>query len=190
MNLTRIPREEAWLRHFVDSLLFHDLIPDGASVLDIGTGPGFPSWPLACARPDLRVTALDSSGKMLGFLRSQPLENLEVVQERAEDWGVRDRFDIVTGRAVAPLPLQLELSAPPLKVGGLVVPMRTPMDDLEEPDWESLGLRPAGKHVRELPGTDVTRVFPVYKKERPTPRWAPRKWAEMKKMPLVTGTVE
>src|ERR1041384_3584956 len=103
MNLTRVPREECWLRHFVDSLLFQDLIPDRASVLDIGTGPGFPAWPLACARPDLQLTAMDSSGKMLGFLQRQGLPNLETIQIRAEEWGVRDRFDVVTGRAVAPL---------------------------------------------------------------------------------------
>lgn len=185
MNLTRIPRDEAWLRHFVDSLLFQDLLPQGATVLDIGTGPGFPAWPLACARPDLQVTALDSSGKMLGFLKTQPLPNLEVVQGRAEDWGVRDQFDAVTGRAVAPLPLQLELSAPALKVGGVLVPMRTPSDDLDEPNWEVLGLRPAGKHERRLPGTDVVRVFPTYLKERTSPPWAPRRWAEMKADPLV-----
>lgn len=185
MNLTRIPREEAWLRHFVDSLLFQDLVPQGAEVLDIGTGPGFPAWPLACARPDLRVTALDSNGKMLGFLRSQPLPNLEVVQERAEEWDVFERFDVVTGRALAPLPVQIELSAPFLKIGGLLIPMRTPADDLREPAWEVVGLRPAGLHRRALPGTDVVRVFPLFVKERPSPDWCPRRWAEMKNNPLV-----
>lgn len=185
MNLTRIPREEAWLRHFVDSLLFHDLLPEGVRVVDIGTGPGFPAWPLAAARPDLRVTALDSSGKMLGFLRSQPLPNLDVIQERAEEWGAREAFDAVTGRAVAPLPLQLELSAAPLKLGGVLVPMRTPADDLREPLWEPLGLRPAGVYRRTLPGTDVERVFPTFVKESPTPERYPRRWAEMKARPLV-----
>lgn len=185
MNLTRIPREEAWLRHFVDSLLFHDLVPEGARVLDIGTGPGLPAWPLAYARPDLRVTALDSSGKMLGFLRSQPLPNLEVVQARAEEWGVREAYDVVTGRAVAPLSLQLELSASPLKVGGVLVPMRTPSDDLGAPLWEALGLRPAAVVRRMLPGTDVERVFPTFVKERATPERYPRGWAEMKVRPLV-----
>ena len=180
-----MPREEAWLRHFVDSLLFHDLIPQGSRVLDIGTGPGFPAWPLALARPDLQVVALDSSGKMLGFLRSQPLPNLEVAQARAEEWGVREAFDAVTGRAVAPLPLQLELSAPPLKVGGILVPMRTPADDFGAPDWEALGLRPAGRHERSLPGTDIVRVFPTFVKERATPGFYPRKWAEMRAKPLV-----
>jgi len=185
MNLTRVPRDECWLRHFVDSLLFQDLVPQGAEVLDIGTGPGFPAWPLACARPDLKVTALDSSGKMLGFLKSQPLPNLTVVQIRAEEWGVRDQFDFVTGRAVAPLAVQLELSAPPCTVGGLVVPMRTPGDEAVQVRLAALGLRKDQVLRRELPGTDVVRIFPVLKKVDKTPRLYPRRWAEMKSRPLV-----
>lgn len=122
MNLTRVPQGECHLRHFLDSLLVAPEIEPGATVLDIGTGPGFPAWPLALARPDLSVTALDSSGKMLGFLRRHPLPNLIIVEARAEDWGVRDRFDFVTGRAVAPLALQLELSAASCRI----VPRRRP----------------------------------------------------------------
>lgn len=52
MNLTRVPREEAELRHLIDSLLVAELLPAGAEVVDLGTGPGLPAWPLACARPD------------------------------------------------------------------------------------------------------------------------------------------
>ena len=186
MNLTRIPREECWLRHFVDSLLFQDLIPVGASVADIGTGPGFPAWPLACARPDLKVTALDSSRKMTGFLQKNPLPNLSVVLDRAEDWRVRERFDIVTGRAVAPFGIQMELSAPPCKVGGLIIPMRTPAD--EEPSKlfkaQPFGLELERIEKRELPGTDVIRAFPIYRKIAKTVPRFPRTWAEIKKSPL------
>lgn len=186
MNLTRVAQEDCWLRHFVDSLLFQDLVPEGASLLDIGTGPGFPAWPLACARPDLRVTALDSSGKMLGFLRRNPLPNLEIVLARAEDWGVREQFDVVTGRALAPLPIQLEVSAPPLKVGGRIVPMRTPGEEDVAKAFPAsvLGLRPAGLHRRPLPGTDVVRLFAVYEKVAATDSVYPRPWAEIKRKPL------
>src|SRR5262245_49349284 len=118
MNLTRIAREECWTRHFLDSLLFHDLIPSGAKVLDIGTGPGFPAWPIACARPDLQIMALDSSGKMLAFLRTQKLANLEIVEERAENLHIAQDFTMVTGRALAPLAIQLEISASPCAIGG------------------------------------------------------------------------
>jgi 16S rRNA (guanine527-N7)-methyltransferase len=185
MNLTRVDREECWLRHFVDSLLFHNLIPRGSSVLDIGSGPGFPAWPLACARPDLQVVAIDSSSKMIGFLLKNPLPNLKAVQARAEDWQMREAFDVVTGRAVAPLSMQLEISAASCKVGGKVIPMRTPGD---RPDFESdiskLGIRLTEIHERILPGTDIARVFPIYEKTEATPDRFPRSWSEIRRKPI------
>ncbi len=186
MNLTRIPREEAWLRHFIDSLLFQDLIPEFAEVLDIGTGPGFPAWPLACARPGIKVTALDSHGKTVAFLEQHPLPNLRVVNGRAEDWGVVEKFDIVTGRALAPLALQLELSAAPCTVGGRIIPMRTPSDreGIEKAKAGTLGLELRETIERKLPGTDIVRLFPVYEKVAPTLKRYPRTWAEMKAKPL------
>ncbi len=185
-NLTRIPPEEFILRHFLDSVLFHDLIPHGSLVLDIGTGPGFPAWPLALARPDLKVTAVDSSGKMLGFLRSQPLPNLAVEEVRAEEWGVRETFDVVTGRALAPLAIQLELSAQPCKVGGCVIPMRTESDlpTIEALDASALSLELESIERRVLPEIDALRVFPIYRKTKPTPKQYPRKWAEIRKRPV------
>ncbi len=190
MNLTRVPREEAWSRHFLDSLLFQDLIPFGAKVLDIGTGPGLPAWPLACARPDLSVTAMDSSGKMLGFLATVPLPNLVLVRARAEESGIREEFDFVTGRALAPLAAQVEVSAAPCAVGGLVVPMRTPTDlEGSAPDLRTLGLRLREIVRRELPGGDAMRAFPVYEKIGKTPARYPRRWAEIKAKPLVRHAV-
>jgi len=184
MNLTRVPRAECWLRHFVDSLLIAEFIPDGASVLDIGTGPGFPAWPLACARPDLKVCGLDSSGKMMGFLRSQPLPNLSAVQARAEDFDSGPGFDVVTGRALAPLGIQLELSAWHVRKGGLVIPMRT---NSEESGFAAraisrLGLRLLRVEHRPLPGTDVVRSFPIYERIGAAPKR--RTWAEVKRSPL------
>lgn len=184
MNLTRISEAEAWDKHFLDSLLFQDLIPIRAKVLDLGTGPGFPAWPLACARPDLKVTALDSSGKMLGFLRQHPLPNLEIVQARAEEWLVRDRFEVVTGRAIAPLSSQLEVSAGPCSVGGWIIPMRTSGEVFEGIDWERLGLALRQVSTRPLGRTDIIRAFPVFEKVKPTPRLYPRRWAELKAKPL------
>jgi 16S rRNA (guanine527-N7)-methyltransferase len=189
MNLTRVPREEAWLRHFLDSLLFQDLIPQGARVLDVGTGPGLPAWPLACARPDLQVTALDSNGKMLGFLKSQPLPNLEIVQARAEEWPRKEAYDVVTGRALAPLPVQLEVSSKPCKVGGAVIPMRTAADraSLAHLRLEGLGLQLDEVVERELPGAEVPRLFPIFRKVSRTDQQFPRRWAEIKAKPLTKG---
>lgn len=185
-NLTRIPIEECELRHFVDCALFQELIPQGASVLDIGTGPGLPAWVLANVRPDLEVTALDSSGKMLDFLRSQPLPNLLVVEDRAEAWGVTERFDVVTGRAVAPLSMQLELSARPTKIGGMVLPMRTTQDQdaISHLAENPLGLELEIVHERVLPVLEAMRLFPVFRKISKTPKEYPRSWAEIRKKPL------
>jgi len=186
MNLTRVPQEECWLRHFLDSLLFHDLIPAGASLLDIGTGPGFPAWPIACVRPDVKVSALDSSGKMLGFLQKNPLPNLTCILDRAEEWAVRNKFDVVTGRALAPLETQLELSATPCKANGCVIPMRTPSDEeaIKKFVGRGLGLKLERVVKRSIPGTDVVRVFPIFRKVGKAHPNYPRSWGEMKRNPL------
>ncbi|HXH61027.1 MAG TPA: 16S rRNA (guanine(527)-N(7))-methyltransferase RsmG [Fimbriimonadaceae bacterium] len=186
MNLTRVKKADAVVRHVVDSLLVAEFLPNGARVLDVGTGPGFPAWPLACYRPDLRVTALDSSGKMLRALTLVPLSNLEVVQGRAEECADREGFDAVTGRAVAPLGVQMEISAPWCRVGGRVVPFRTPNDReaVEGFDASVLGLRLTSLEERELPGVGAVRLFPIYEKSRRTPREYPRTWAQIKGKPL------
>jgi 16S rRNA (guanine527-N7)-methyltransferase len=122
---------------------------------------------------------------MIGFLLKNPLPNLKAVQVRAEDWPMRDTFDVVTGRAVAPLSAQLELSAPLCRVGGVVVPMRTPGDRSEiGANVTQLGIQLEGVHERNLSGTEVVRVFPVYRKIAPTPERFPRTWAEIKRKPI------
>lgn len=186
MNLTRVSREDADTRHVLDSLLWLDLVPVGAQVLDLGTGPGFPAWPLAVVRPDVRVTALDSNGKMIGFLQRHPLPNLTVVQARIEDWPIREAFDVVTGRAFAPLPIQMEVSAGPLVIGGVFVPLRTPSDagPVGPTVAAQLGLALEREVTRALPGADVDRYFPVYRKIKPTPERYPRAWAEIRRKPL------
>ncbi len=172
-------------RHILDSLLIAEFIPQGSCVLDIGTGPGFPAWPLALARPDLTVTAMDSSGKMLGFLRRHLLPNLSIEQGRAEELGLPEAFDVVTGRALAPLAIQLELSARPCRTGGIVLPMRT-ANDLPEIERlsEVLGLELEEVHRRTLPVIDAERVFPVYRKVHKTPHGHPRPWAKMRERAL------
>lgn len=185
-NLTRVPREECELRHFVDSVLPMRLIPQGVAVLDIGTGAGFPAWPLACVRPDLRVTALDSTAKALRFVASQKLPNLTTMAARAESPTRREGFGFVTGRAVAPLAMQLEVSAAWCRVGGCVVPFRTPAD---EPAARSFPAARLGLKLEELvqtpwPESDVVRLFPVYRKVRHTPDEFPRSWAQIRAHPL------
>ncbi len=189
-NLTRVPREEAWARHILDSIAFIDLLPYDARLLDIGTGPGFPAWPIACARPDLRVTALDSNQKMLSFLAEHPLPNLEIVNARAEEWDRREYFDVITGRALAPLPIQLELSAPFLKKRGFILAMRTPAEaeSFEHPNFHELGLSFSETVERDVEG--VQRAYPLYLKVKKTPDAYPRKWAHIKSRPLAPVTAK
>lgn len=186
VNLTRVPRDRFFTRHVIDSLLFQDLIPKGSRVLDLGTGAGFPAWPLAWARSDLRVMALDSSGKPLAFLISHALPNLEALQGRAEEWGLPESFDVVTGRALAPLSVQLELSASPCAVGGWVLPLRTESDvpAIEAFEPRVLGLELILVERRTLPMEGAVRVCPKYKKVSKTPPRYPRSWAEIRKRPL------
>lgn len=186
MNLTRIPREEFGLKHVLDSLLLSEFVREGADLLDIGTGAGFPAWPLACCRPDIQVTAIDSFTKAITFLETVPLPNLRVVKVRAEDCGWVEKFDVVTGRALAPLPIQLEISAAACRVGGLVVPMRTPAEEeaIHRFPVELLGLELGAVEMRPLPGTDIVRCFPVFLKIAKTPGKYPRTWAEIRRQPL------
>lgn len=199
-NLTRIKRQDFIRFHLLDSLLLSEFIPIGARVLDIGTGAGFPAWPLACLRADLSITAMDSTSKMIDFLRGSPLPNLSIIEGRAEDLvrekpSLRESFDFVTGRAVAPLSIQLELSSPYCKVGGLVVPMRTPNDELGLNKLTGLGLHYRISEIRSLPLLDletnesrneaISRVFPHYDKVTKCDKRFPRKWAEMKQNQLI-----
>lgn len=126
MNLTAITDERgAAQRHFADSLLWAELIPRGASCIDVGTGAGFPGLPLKLIRPDIELTLLDSLNKRVTFLNSV-LDALDVradtVHSRAEDAGknplYREKFDIALSRGVAGANVLAELTLPFVKVGG------------------------------------------------------------------------
>ncbi len=182
-NLTRIAAGDVWLLHIADSLLFEDLIPIGAHVADIGTGPGFPAWPLAWLRPDITVEAIDSNGKMLEFLRTVPLPNLKVRQVRVEeDLSLRERFDFVTGRALAPLSIQVEVSAALAKIGGMVAPMRVAGEDFELRELGQLSLHLETVVERTL--GSMRRASPLYRKHASTQDRFPRRWSDIKKRPL------
>ena len=122
MNLTRIttPRDAA-IKHILDSVTPWKLFAGAKSVLDAGTGPGFPGLPLALVLPETRFTLAESTGKKARFVESvivdQKILNARVLAERVEDIGKRDRFEIVTARAFAPMPKALKMLAPLLKKG-------------------------------------------------------------------------
>ena len=129
-------------RHYTDSLAplkNRELFPQGASLIDVGSGAGCPGLPLAIARPDLKVTLLDSLMKRINFLdavvQDLGLTNVQLVHSRAEDGGrdakLRENFDIAVARAVAPLPVLCELLLPFVKVGGRMICYKGPSAEEE-----------------------------------------------------------
>jgi 16S rRNA (guanine527-N7)-methyltransferase len=122
MNLTRIstPRDAA-IKHILDSVLPWKLFGGVKTVLDAGTGPGFPGLPLALTLPDTRFTLAESTGKKARFVESViadlAIPNARVLPERVEDIGKREQYEIVIARAFAPLPKALKMLAPLLKKG-------------------------------------------------------------------------
>ena len=195
MNLTAVTSdEEAVWRHFMDSLapVRLGLMPAGARVLDLGSGAGFPGLPLSVARPDLDVTLMDSLRKRVDFLSEAARRvgaSARAVHARAEEAArgdLRERFDIVTARAVARLNSLCELALPFVRVGGALIAYKGPAADEE--------LREAGEALRRLGGGEA-RVLPagvpgrdsrlvVVRKLRPTPRAYPRKAGEAVRRPL------
>ncbi|MCX7992756.1 MAG: 16S rRNA (guanine(527)-N(7))-methyltransferase RsmG [Fimbriimonadales bacterium] len=198
MNLTRVPPEQAVARHLLDSLCLFAVHtpPEGARVLDIGSGAGLPGIPIAIVRPDLKVTLLDSHGKTVQFLQGAcQLLNLSVVaiQARAEEWAhapeAREQFEMVVARAVAKMPVLAELMAPFLTVGGVGLALKSvhELDEIRaaEPAVRILGASLSTETLEfETEQGTVQRAIAVLRKVRPTPAQYPRSWAQIQKRPL------
>jgi 16S rRNA (guanine527-N7)-methyltransferase len=194
MNLTAItePDQVAKL-HLLDSLSVlsvQDLT--GKKVIDVGCGAGFPGVPLKIACPQLRLTLLDSLGKRMTWLREDALPKLNVEAEcitaRAEEFAQlrRESYDFATSRAVARLPILLELTAPYVKVGGAVLAMKgsAAAEELQEAKnaIRQLGLQLETVHHFQVDGADHAVI--VLRKIRPTPAQYPRKFNRIKQLPL------
>ncbi len=196
-NLTAIRDPAAAARlHFLDSaaLLTVADFSGNRAVADVGSGAGFPGVPLRILCPDIKLTCLDSVGKKMDFVREScaalGLEDVQCIWGRAEEQPqLRERFNIVTSRAVAELHLLAELCLPLVKVGGLFLAMKNP-DCGEEAARGDFAVRTLGGRIREIrryevPGADVTHAVVVVEKIKPTPEQYPRRWAQIKKKPLV-----
>lgn len=191
LNLTRITGEaEAAVQHFADALLlarFYD-IPSGCRIVDVGTGAGFPGVPLALLRPDVHVTLMDASGKKTDFIRSALADMsvcADVLCARAEEAAqppLRESFDIAVSRAVAPLPMLLELTVPLVKTGGLLAAWKGETAD-DELATASGALRTLGCAVQSRHPVGRGALL-LIEKLKPTPQTYPRRFSKIKSQPL------
>lgn len=190
-NLTAITdHDEVWCKHFADSMLGSKFVPHGASLVDVGCGAGFPSVPLAIARPDIRPTLVDSLTKRVNFcteLCGKVGVSANVVHARAEDFAKdnRQRFDVAVARAVAPLNILLEYLAPLVRVGGSVVAYKTDESEvvLAKNAANILGLTFVSANRFVLPDGS-NRCLLLYKKVKNTPLVYPRGQNKPRKCPL------
>ncbi len=199
MNLTAITEEQdVILKHFADciSVLPHLELQGNESIIDVGTGAGFPGIPLKIACPSLSVTLLDSLQKRIGFLEEVKnvlaLQDVTCVHGRAEDGGqnpmYREQFDLCVSRAVANLAVLAEYCLPFVKVGGKLAALKGP-DAMHEVEQAKGALQKLGGTVVqiidiEIPFTDLQHKLILIEKEAQTPKAYPRKAGKINKNPL------
>ena len=199
VNLTAIREAEGVrLRHFVDSLVCARAFPDGppASLVDVGTGAGFPGLPLKILWPDMQLTLVESVGKKLRFcehlVEKLGLEGVSLINARAETIGQdpahRERYQAAVGRAVAPLPVLAEFLLPLVRPGGLAL-MPRGSDTPQEAEAATGAIRKLGGDPGKLlpiqiPGVEGQRYLLVLNKKARTPALYPRLPGTPAKNPL------
>lgn len=195
VNLTAITEpEEIWLKHFIDSILFakYVSIPQNASVIDVGTGAGFPSVPLKLYRNDIKLTLLDSLNKRITFLNELSTKlgiDVETYHSRAEEAAkkenLREKYDIATARAVAAMPTLCEYCMGFVKKGGKFVAMKGRNEEISE--FENAVSTMGGGNVEKidykLSDKDDRKIF-VIEKISHTPSKYPRNSGQIKNKPL------
>lgn len=197
INLTAITEPEKIItKHFIDSLTALKYIDNGGTVVDVGTGAGFPGIPLAISNESLKVTLVDSLNKRINFLSEVKshlkIKNVTSIHSRAEEFGknkqYREKFDISVSRAVARLNVLVEYLLPTVKVGGKCICMKGPeaQEEIEEAKTaiELLGGKIENIEEFNLPDTDIKRTIIVIKKVKNTPSKFPRKAGTPAKDPI------
>ncbi len=198
INLTAIvERGEVIDKHFVDSLTISQYIGDNESIIDVGTGAGFPGIPLKIARDSLKIDLLDSLNKRVNFLNEVinklELKRITTIHSRAEDEASkkekRESYDVAVSRAVANLPVLLEYLLPFVKLGGKCICMKG-MNVSEEVNKSKKVLKELGGEIEEikklqLPNTDATRNIIIVRKIANTPKKYPRKAGTAAKNPVI-----
>ena len=185
INLTAIIEpNEIILKHFIDSLTIYKDIPNKSSVVDVGTGAGFPGIPLAIMNESLKITLVDSLNKRLIFLQEVinelNLKNVELVHARAEEFGqnkkYREKFDVATSRAVANLSTLSEYLIPLVKLNGKIVQAKKAIN--------VLGGTIKNVETFDLPQSDIGRTIITIEKAKKTPAKYPRKAGTPSKEPI------
>ena len=199
MNLTAITDPDQVVDlHFLDCAALLTIGEDfhGKTLIDVGTGAGFPGLPLKILEPSLSITLLDSLGKRVNWLASVcealSLDKVSYLHARAEEQaleaGFRDGFDLAVSRAVASLELLSELCLPYVKVGGKFLAMKS-VDSGAETEGAARAIAKLGGRLLPrvdytIPGTEIVHRVVVVEKVSPTPKGFPRRWAKMQKAPL------
>ena len=200
INLTAItePKEVA-IKHMIDSITAYDekLFKDGTTVIDVGTGAGFPGLPLKIFCPEIKLTLMDSLNKRIKFLQTVVeelgLKDVECVHARAEEGArnkkYRESFDIAVSRAVARLPILCEYCLPFVKKGGHFIALKG-MQYHDEAQEAAKAIKVMGGSKTEirpvkLPELDDKRAVITITKTMPTPKAYPRKAGTPTKNPIV-----
>lgn len=197
INLTAIVEpKDIILKHFIDSLTIEKYIKKGETIIDVGTGAGFPGIPLKIAREDLKITLADSLNKRINFLNEVinklDLKNIETIHTRAEELGknkkYREKFDIATSRAVANMSTLSEYLIPFIKVKGRCICMKSSDIDTELENAKKainiLGCEIESKDKFNLPNSDLGRSVIILRKVKNTPSKFPRKAGTPAKEPI------
>lgn len=196
MNLTGIvEKKDVYLKHYYDSITLCKSIDTTQSLTlcDIGTGAGFPGLVLKIVFPNLKVTLIDSHQKRITFLEEviQTLHiiDIEVIKARAEEYAqqVREKYDIVTSRAVAPLTILMEYSVPLVKKGGYFIPMKSHVEEEMnhiENALQKLSVTLVNINTFTLPIEESKRSLITFQKKATTDSIYPRRYGDIKKKPL------
>lgn len=197
INLTAITeKKDVILKHFIDSLTISKYIEENSTLVDIGTGAGFPGIPIKIYRPDVKVTLVDSLNKRINFLNEiiseLELKDINTIHSRVEEFGknkrYREQFDIVTARAVANLTVLSEYLLPLTKIDGKCICMKG-SEIQEEFNDSKNAIRILGGQIENiykfnLPKSDILRNIVIIKKVKNTPNKYPRKPGTPSKEPI------
>lgn len=194
MNLTAITeKEEAYLKHFYDSATLYKIIDLNKieSMIDIGSGAGFPGIVIKILFPNLKITLVDSLNKRIEFLKyiikELNLKEVEAVHSRIEDYVIenQEKYDLATARAVAKTSILLETSAQCIKVNGYFVAMKASLaNENYKNALSKLNFKEIKKESFKLPIEDSERNLILFQKKDKTSKIFPRKYVEIKKKPL------